>query len=67
MLLSRHDLLILDEPTNHLDIPTRESIERALHNYQGAMLFTSHDEYFAQSIRVTKEINLDIGEKHEKQ
>ncbi|MCA9347645.1 ABC-F family ATP-binding cassette domain-containing protein [Candidatus Saccharibacteria bacterium] len=67
LLLSRHDLLILDEPTNHLDIPTRESIERALHNYQGAMLFTSHDEYFAQSIRVTKEINLDIGEKHEKQ
>lgn len=62
LLLSRHDLLILDEPTNHLDIPTRESIERALQNYQGAVLLASHDEYFAQSVGITKEINLDNGE-----
>ncbi|MCA9333268.1 ABC-F family ATP-binding cassette domain-containing protein [Candidatus Saccharibacteria bacterium] len=62
LLLARHDLLILDEPTNHLDIPTRESIESALQNYKGAILLASHDEYFAQSVGITKEINLYIGE-----
>ena len=62
LLLAQHDLLILDEPTNHLDIPTRESIERALQNYHGAILLASHDEYFARSVSLTKEINLDNGE-----
>lgn len=62
MLSAPIDLLILDEPTNHLDIPTREAIETMLEEYQWALLFVSHDQYFAEKIR--NNIVYHIQDKH---
>ncbi|SCG81712.1 putative ABC transporter ATP-binding protein ydiF [Proteiniborus sp. DW1] len=50
LILEENNLLILDEPTNFLDIPTREIIEEALLDYEGAILFVSHDRYFVEKI-----------------
>jgi ATPase subunit of ABC transporter with duplicated ATPase domains len=60
MLLNSPSLLILDEPTNHLDLPSIEELENALAHYNGAVIYISHDSFFAdkmggQTITLTSE------------
>ena len=50
MLATNPTMLILDEPTNHLDLPSIEEIESALKKYTGAILYVSHDNYFANKL-----------------
>jgi ATPase subunit of ABC transporter with duplicated ATPase domains len=50
MLLSDPHVLILDEPTNHLDLPSIEELEQALSAYKGAIIYISHDSYFAKKL-----------------
>ena len=50
MLQTRPNLLILDEPTNHMDIIGKEALEQMLNEYEGTVLFVSHDRYFISRI-----------------
>jgi len=50
MMLQRPNVLLLDEPTNHLDMESIESLNLALENYPGTLLFVSHDREFVSSL-----------------
>jgi len=50
IMLSNYNVMILDEPTNHLDINTKELLSQALLNYNGTVLFVSHDRDFVKEI-----------------
>lgn len=58
LILHKVNFMILDEPTNHLDIDSREVLEETLSNFNGTILFVSHDRYFVQKV-ATKIMVLD--------
>lgn len=58
LMAEGRNTLILDEPTNHLDLASREELEQALKEYEGTLIFVSHDRYFLNAIP-TKIIELD--------
>lgn len=58
LMLSKPDILVLDEPTNHLDIDSKNIIEDIFEEYNGPMIFISHDRYFINKV-ATKIIKLD--------
>jgi len=53
------NFLILDEPTNHLDIRTKEVIEEALLNFDGAIFVISHDRYFIREIGIDRAVTIE--------
>ena len=48
LFLGDHRFLLIDEPTNHLDIASREWVEAAIEEFEGVLLFVSHDRYFIE-------------------
>lgn len=50
LMLSNANVLLLDDPTNHLDLESITSVNKALENFTGVLLFTSHDHQFIDSI-----------------
>ena len=60
LFVSDVNLLILDEPTNYLDLPSIEALEELLQEYEGTLLFVSHDKEFAQQI-ATDMLVIDNG------
>ncbi|MFS8130363.1 MAG: ABC-F family ATP-binding cassette domain-containing protein [Candidatus Dojkabacteria bacterium] len=56
--MKEFDFMILDEPTNHLDIRSKEVIENALRDFQGAILLISHDRYFVNSVGYNRKITI---------
>ena len=50
LMLQKDNILLMDEPTNHLDMESIESLNLALENYPGTLLFVSHDREFVSSL-----------------
>jgi ATP-binding cassette subfamily F protein 3 len=60
LLLKPRQLLLLDEPTNHLDVPSKDELEKALNDYAGAVIFSSHDRFLLDRV-ATKVAELEKG------
>ncbi len=60
ILLMRPDVMLLDEPSNHLDLESLIWLEKFLHDYEGALLMTSHDREFINRV-ISKVIEIDSG------
>jgi ATPase subunit of ABC transporter with duplicated ATPase domains len=50
LMLQKTNIMVMDEPTNHLDMESIESLNTALENYPGTLLFVSHDREFVSSL-----------------
>src|SRR5262245_8577872 len=61
LLLRPRQLLLLDEPTNHLDVPSKDELEKALNEYGGAVIFSSHDRFLLDRV-ATKVAELSDGQ-----
>lgn len=61
--LEHNNFLLMDEPTNHLDLEAKEVLEQALENFDGTLLFVSHDRYFINQL--SNKI-VEIKDKHAK-
>jgi len=64
MLYARPNLLLLDEPTNHLDLTTKKALLRALSEFQGTIVFVSHDREFLRALG-TRVLELNPGDPRE--
>jgi ATPase subunit of ABC transporter with duplicated ATPase domains len=50
LMLQKSNIMVMDEPTNHLDMESIESLNTALENYPGTLIFVSHDREFVSSL-----------------
>ncbi len=70
LMLQKPNVLIMDEPTNHLDMESIESLNTALENYSGTLIFVSHDREFVSSlathvVEMTPQGTVDFGGDYE--
>ena len=62
LMLQQPNVLLMDEPTNHMDMESIESLNLALENYAGTLIFVSHDREFVSSL-ATQLIELGHGDR----